>query len=93
MSRANEQQVESGVELLDALDSRMKRIARETFREMAAAVSVGAVKVKKAAELLDMSEFRVRQLIKEGTLKAVRPTPNTLRVPLSEIRRFEEGRQ
>jgi hypothetical protein len=49
------------------------------------------VRVKRAAIMLDMSEFRVRQLIKEEKLKIVRPTPNTIRIPVSEIRRFQEG--
>jgi hypothetical protein len=94
MKRANQQLAESDEgALLAALDARMKLIARETFKEMSAQAEAGAVKVKTAAGMLDMSEFRVRQLIKDGTLKAIRPTPNTIRIPLSEIRRFEEGRQ
>jgi excisionase family DNA binding protein len=51
---------------------------------------VGAVKVKTACELLDMNESRVRQLIRDGRLKVIRPTPQTIRIPLSEIRRFTE---
>lgn len=79
--------------ILAALDSRMGKIAAETFRELAPAHDVGAVKVATAAKLLDMSEFRVRQLVKEGRLQAVNPTPHTIRIPVSEIRRFEEGKQ
>lgn len=76
--------------LLSALDERMRQIAEETFRQMSASSDVGAVKVKTAAQLLDMSEGRVRALIKEGMLRAIHPTPNTVRIPLSEIRRYSE---
>jgi excisionase family DNA binding protein len=82
-----------GGDLLSLLDARMKRIAAETFRELAVAPDVGAVKVKTAARLLDMTEHRVRQMIREGRLRAVNPTPHTVRVPLAEIRRFQEGEQ
>jgi hypothetical protein len=71
----------------------MKRIAAETFRELAGASDVGAVKVSTAARLLDMNQYRVRQLIKEGRLKAINPTPHTVRIPLSEIRLFQEGQK
>jgi len=37
-----------------------------------------------------MSEFRVRQLVREGKLKVIHPTPNTIRISLSEIRRYTE---
>lgn len=52
---------------------------------------VGAVKVKTAAKLLDMTEWRVRRLINEGRLGVVHPTPKTIRIPLSSISRFLEG--
>jgi hypothetical protein len=83
--------------ILAALDARMRKIAAETFCAMAPPADVGAVKVRTAARMLDMSEFRVRELVRGGKLKAVRPTPNTLRVPLAEIRRYleeeKEGQQ
>lgn len=79
--------------ILAALDERMKRIAEEVVRRHSLAGDVGAVKVATAAKLLDMSEFRVRELVREGRLQAVNPTPNTIRIPRSEIRRFEEGKQ
>lgn len=82
-----------GDDILNALDARMKRIAEETFRQMSVPSDVGAVKVKTAAQKLDLSEFRVRQLIREGKLNAVRPTPNRVLVPLSEIRRYLEGQK
>jgi crotonobetainyl-CoA:carnitine CoA-transferase CaiB-like acyl-CoA transferase len=82
---------EEGDGLLSALEERMRQIARETFRAMSGGADVGVVKVKTATKLLDMSEFRVRQLIREGKLRVVRPTPNTIRIPLTEIRRFQEG--
>ena len=82
------------VGILTLLDERVRRIAEETFRTLSGASDVGCVKVKAAMKLLDMSEFRVRQLIREGKLKVVRPTPHTIRIPLSEIRRFQEdGKQ
>ncbi len=95
MSKANASTIEAGGDdtILAALDARMKRIAVETFRAMAPVSDVGAVKVKTAARLLDMTEHRIRQLIREGRLRAINPTPNTLRIPLAEIRRFEEGEQ
>lgn len=68
----------------------MREIAEETVRAQAGE-GVGCVKVTTARKLLDMSEFRVRQLIREGKLKVVRPTPHTIRIPLSEIRRFLES--
>lgn len=89
MSSAKEQP--DGGDVLAPLDERMRRIARETFRSMSETGDVGCVKVKTAAKLLDMSEYRVRQLIREGRLKVVRPTPKTVRIPLAEIRRFMEG--
>jgi excisionase family DNA binding protein len=79
-----------GDDILNALDARMKQIAEETFRRMSVSSNVGAVKVKNAAVMLDLSEFRVRQLIREGKLKVVRPTPKRILVPQSEIRRYLE---
>ena len=81
---------EPGDDFISDLDERIRRIARETYSAMS---DVGLVKVKTATGLLDMSEYRVRQLIREGKLKAVRPTPSTIRIALSEIRRFQEGQQ
>jgi excisionase family DNA binding protein len=78
-----------GPDVLDAFDERMRHIAEQ----MAAGGDVGAVKVKTAAQLLDMHESRVRQLIREGRLGVIRPTPKTIRIPLSEIRRFAEGKK
>jgi hypothetical protein len=76
--------------VLAAFDERARRIAEEVARSREAA-AVGAVKVKTAAELLDMNESRVRTLIREGKLKVINPTPCTIRISLSEIRRFAEG--
>ena len=86
-------QAGEGGDLLSAFDKRMKRIAAETYRELAGAAEAGCLRVATAAKRLDMSEYRVRQLVREGRLKAVRPTPHTLRIPMSEIRRFQEGEQ
>lgn len=79
--------------LLSALDERIRRIAEETVRALSGANDVGCVKVKTAAQMLEMSEFRVRQLIREGKLKAIHPTPRTIRIAKSEIRRFQESQQ
>ena len=73
---------------LAAFDERVRRIAEEVARSTSAA---GCVKVSTACELLDMNESRVRQLIREGRLRVIHPTPHTVRIPLSEIRRFAEG--
>ncbi len=73
--------------LLAALEGRMRRIAEEVVREQATEAT-GGVKVKTAAGMLDMTEWRVRQLIRERRLEVVHPTPNTLRIPLDSIRRF-----
>jgi len=75
--------------MLDALEGRMRQIAAEVVREQSQQ-SVGGVKVKTAAGMLDMTEWRVRQLIKEGKLPVVHPTPNTIRIPLASLRRFLE---
>jgi hypothetical protein len=80
-------------DILSLFDERMRRVAEEVFHTLAVKNNVGCVKVATATELLDMSEFRVRQLIREGKLKVVHPTPNTIRIPLAEIRRFVEGEQ
>lgn len=79
-----------GPDVLAAFDDRARRIAEEVSRARADA---GCVKVKTACELLDMNESRVRQLIREGRLRVINPTPRTIRIPLSEIRRFAEGEQ
>lgn len=76
--------------LLSALDARMRQIAEETFRRLSLANDAGAVKVKDAAPMLGMCEGRVRALIHEGKLRVVRPTPHTIKIPLSEIRRYLE---
>ena len=76
-----------GPEVLEAFDERARRVAEQVASSRG---DVGAVKVKTACALLDMSESRVRQLVREGRLKVVRPTPHTIRIPLSEIRRFTE---
>ncbi len=73
--------------LAAALEGRMRRIAEEVVREQAT-TATGGVKVKTAAGMLDMTEWRVRQLIREGRLEVVHPTPNTLRIPVDSIRRF-----
>lgn len=75
------------LDVLDALDERARRVAEEVVKSRDAA---GCVKVTTACELLDMNEYRVRQLIREGKLKVIHPTPQTIRIPLSEIRRFTE---
>lgn len=75
--------------MLATLEGRMRQIAAEVVREQAEQ-SIGGVKVKTAAAMLDMTEWRVRQLIKEGKLPVVRPTPNTIRIPLASIRHFLE---
>lgn len=80
----------AGGDLLTLLDERMRRIAEEVCRAQARTMDVGSVRVKTAARMLDMSEHRVRQLVREGRLEAVRPTPNTLRIPLGSIRSFLE---
>jgi len=79
-------------DVLAAFDERARRIAEEVARSLDAS-AVGAVKVKTACKLLDMNESRMRQLIREGKLKVINPTPHTIRIPLSEIRRFAEGKQ
>lgn len=77
-----------GADILALLDARVRRIAEETYRAMSS--DVGAVRVKTAARLLDMSESRVRALVAAGELKTFRPTPRTLRIALGEIRRYLE---
>jgi len=89
MAASSDKNQDGGV-LLSVLDERMRRIAEETYKALSGAGDVGAVKVKTAAGMLDMCESRVRTLISEGKLKIVRPTPNTIRIPLSEIRRFQQ---
>jgi hypothetical protein len=91
-AHANSSAVErgKGEDLLRAIDERARIVAEEVFRELAQSNAVGAVKVKTATLLLDMNESRVRQLIREGKLKVIHPTPRTIRIPLSEIRRFTE---
>lgn len=74
-------------DVLAAFDERARHIAEGVARSR----DVGAVKVKTAAELLDMSEYRVRQLIREGRLQVINPTPHTIRILLSEIRHFVNG--
>lgn len=81
----------AGGDILEMLDERMRRIAEEVISSRESAAEPGAVKVKTAARMLEMTEWRVRQLVREGKLKVIRPTPNTVRIPLSEIRRFTEG--
>ena len=76
-----------GSEVLEAFDERVRRVAEEVSRSRE---SAGCVKVKTAARLLDMNESRVRALIGEGRLRVINPTPRTIRIPLSEIRRFTE---
>lgn len=83
----NEQQV---VKLLQDPENFVRQIATEVVRTQSAEV-IGAVKISRAAELLDMTEWRVRQLIRDGRLKVIHPTPKTMRVPVAEIRRFTEG--
>ena len=73
-------------DVLAALDERARRIAER----VASRGDAGCVKVETAMKLLDMSEYRVRQLVREGKLKVIPPTPNTIRIPLSEIRRYTE---
>jgi crotonobetainyl-CoA:carnitine CoA-transferase CaiB-like acyl-CoA transferase len=88
-AKPSESQTWGGI--LALLDERVRRIAEEVVRQLAVSSDVGCVKVTTAMELLDMSEYRVRQLIREGKLKVVHPTPHTIRIPLSEIRRYTEG--
>jgi len=73
--------------LLAALEGRMREVAEEVIKSRE---GVGCVKVVTACGMLDMNESRVRQLIREGKLKVIHPTPKTIRIPLSEIRRFTE---
>jgi excisionase family DNA binding protein len=90
--RANTPQPqETAAALLSSLDERIRAVAAETFREMSRAADTGAVKVKTAARMLDMCETRVRELIRDGKLKVIRPTARTVRVPLTEIKRYTEA--
>jgi excisionase family DNA binding protein len=89
--RASTTQPPADAGLLSAFDERVKRICAEMYREMSSTGDAGCVKVKTAARLLDMNESSVRQLIRDGELKVIRPTPNSIRIPLSEIRRYSEG--
>jgi hypothetical protein len=81
---------EQTLQLLEDPENFVRQIAAEVVRAQAAA-EVGAVKVATAAKLLDMTEWRVRQLIRDGRLEVVHPTPKTIRIPLSSIRLFLEG--
>jgi hypothetical protein len=84
----NEQQI---VKLRQDPETFVRQIAAEVVRAQVAQ-EVGAVKVATAAKLLDMTEWRVRQLIRDGRLEVVHPTPHTVRIPLSSIRLFLVGR-
>lgn len=80
---------EQTLKLLADPENFVREIAAEVVRAQAAE-QAGAVRVKRAAELLDLSEWRVRRLISEGRLEAVHPTPKTIRIPLAAIRSFLE---
>jgi excisionase family DNA binding protein len=86
--RASTTQPTPDASLLSALDERIRTVARETYQELSRAGDAGCVKVKTAARMLDMCETRVRELIRAGELKVVRPTARTVRVPLTEIKRY-----
>lgn len=88
--RANTPQPQETDVLLASLDARIRAVAVETFRELSRAGDAGCVKVKTAARLLDMNESSVRQLIRDGELKVIRPKPNRILIPKSEIQRFVE---
>lgn len=90
---ASTQPQETAAALLSSLDQRIRAVAAETFRELSRSADAGCVKVKTAAAMLDMCETRVRELIRDGELKVIRPTPRTVRVPLSEIRRYTEAQK
>jgi len=90
--RANTQQPQTSDPVLAALDERIRAVARETYQELSNASDAGSVGVKKAAEMLDLNESSVRQLIRDGKLKVIRPKPNRILIPKSEIQRFTEGK-
>jgi hypothetical protein len=81
---------ERTLQLLEDPENFVRQIAAEVVRAQSAQ-DVGAVKVANAAKLLDMTEWRVRQLIRDGRLTVVHPTPKTIRIPLASIRQFLEG--
>jgi hypothetical protein len=73
--------------MLAALDGRMRLIATEVVQAHSTA-ALGAVKVKPAAKMLELTEWRVRRLINKGRIAVVHPTPHTIRIPLNSLRRF-----
>ncbi|PYS94446.1 MAG: hypothetical protein DMF64_00830 [Acidobacteria bacterium] len=81
---------EQTLKLLEDPENFIRQIAAEVVRAQSAE-TIGAVKVKRAAELLEMTEHRVRRLIAEGRLEVVHPTPKTIRIPLASIRQFLES--
>lgn len=72
-------------DVLAALDERVRRIAREASPASADDQGVDA---KEAARLLGVSKWRVYEMVRRGVLSSYRPSPKTLRIPLSAVKNY-----
>ena len=70
-------------DVLAALDERVRRIARETNPAPADDQGLTA---EEAARLLGVSKWRVYEMVRRGALPSYRPSPKTLRIPLSAVK-------
>lgn len=72
-----------GPDLLAALDERVRAIVKEAG---AAPADDQGVTAEEAARLLGVSKWRVYEMVRRGALPSYRPSPKTLRIPLSAVK-------
>lgn len=79
-----------GPEVLEALDERMRRIARESAPGVAGDCWLTT---KQAAELAGTSEWTIRKLARQGLLEKYQPNPGRppLRVKKSSLLSLDKG--
>lgn len=79
-------------DFLSAFDERVRRIAEETFRVMAATGGAAdddqGITVDEAAELIGVQPWRVYELIKRRELPAYKISSQRYRIRLGAVREF-----
>ena len=76
-------------DVLAALDERMRQIAQEA-RTAPPAEDDRGLSAEEAAHLLGVKKWRVYEMVRRNALRAYRPSPGTLRIPLSAVNEVKQ---
>lgn len=88
MPRAEDKKnLSEGGDILTALDERIRIVVEQVLAERTAAPADDqGLTAEEAARLLGVSKWRVYEMVRRGALPSYRPSPKTLRIPLSAVK-------